>query len=288
MKNAEAQAALDAARRAAEDEARRRAVKWNPNSGLLLDDVRKMLAGGADDSKWYQQMLEGAGAFVSLGLALPSTFDKAKELAKGEWEAIESKSGGKIGREGLTKMYEQMLTQCSREGAASCDIEADVGALVRMSPLDLKWQEFSELWEPLVEAKARSEKDKVEGLSKVDISDAKSVFEMLDEDKSGFLEKGELVTLCKWLHEEVQPPLPDNQIQAETDKMVTALDTDSDGKVSFEEFEVYFLKEISQLSHLVKMVQRHKVPDIDHSVPPVIKEKLDAVSRCACLCHGCV
>eukprot|EP00656_Telonema_subtile_P051804 TRINITY_DN7065_c0_g1_i3.p1 TRINITY_DN7065_c0_g1~~TRINITY_DN7065_c0_g1_i3.p1 ORF type:complete len:900 (-),score=310.49 TRINITY_DN7065_c0_g1_i3:51-2750(-) len=148
----------------------------------------------------------------------------------------------------------------------------------------MSWSQFEQLWPLLVNFKARAEKAKVEGLSKVDLADAKEVFEMIDTDNSGFVDGQELGVLCKWLHAEIEPALSNEQILIETEKMVGMLDTNHDGKVSYSEFETYCLQQMGQLSTLTRCLKQQRAGvAIDHSeVPAALKRKLDTICRSLC------
>ena len=87
------------------------------------------------------------------------------------------------------------------------------------------------------------------------VGDVEQTFKNLDKDGSGYIEAGELATLLDNLHADLR-----NTTLA---VLVTQLDTDGDGKVSFEEFSKWYLK--SEQRVLGRMKEFFGLFDFDQS-----------------------
>jgi K+-dependent Na+/Ca+ exchanger-like protein len=73
----------------------------------------------------------------------------------------------------------------------------------------------------------------------------KEIFEELDADHSGVLEKGEVATLLKVLFSESAVAITDDQVQ----ELMVQLDVDCNGVVDFTEFSNWYLRSEQRLKH---------------------------------------
>ncbi|XP_078064090.1 parvalbumin beta-like [Mustelus asterias] len=73
---------------------------------------------------------------------------------------------------------------------------------------------------------------KTSGLAKKSADEIKKIFAILDNDKSGFIEKGELRSFLQYF-------CPEARVLSDTEmnSFVSAGDVDGDGRISFTEFQ---------------------------------------------------
>ena len=109
-----------------------------------------------------------------------------------------------------------------------------------------------------------------EAVAKIDLDEAKKRFEEFDRDKSGFLEEAEIAQVAKWVFGSLKPnekELLPEQIEAETKRLMKELDADQDKKVSFAEFEAYFVKEAANTEKI--KVAKQSMPNVDAQSGPI-------------------
>ena len=97
---------------------------------------------------------------------------------------------------------------------------------------------------------------------------AQKRFSELDVDKSGKLEKDELVVLAEWVWTQYHPegePISDKQKVEEGEKLLALLDQNGDGAMSFEEFSDWFRKTLQSIIRYNCKFKGH-----GHQAPPAV------------------
>jgi len=137
-----------------------------------------------------------------------------------------------------------VLEKVARDGATSEDIKMDARSMMEsIHSKTVSWPEFETLYKDLEKQHVKSKAIMSAAVSKLDKNIAKDKFESLDVDKSGFLQGEELCRFVDWLYHDMVPggkKLRKREMQVHADKLLAILDKDSDGKVSYAEFQDWF------------------------------------------------
>lgn len=106
---------------------------------------------------------------------------------------------------------------------------------------------------------------------------AMTKFNELDEDRNGFLEGSEITKLGEWMRDGLQTVHGGAEVCGEMDKMILKkLDTDGDGRLSFEEFNHWFRDSRRGLLRLLHIAARDTstFSSFSHSIPiPAIENE---------------
>eukprot|EP00658_Telonema_sp_P-2_P084503 TRINITY_DN9391_c0_g1_i1.p1 TRINITY_DN9391_c0_g1~~TRINITY_DN9391_c0_g1_i1.p1 ORF type:complete len:833 (-),score=301.79 TRINITY_DN9391_c0_g1_i1:127-2625(-) len=165
----------------------------------------------------------------------------------------------------LEQIVRLFLGVIAKENATKDEIDEDVAAALKMSrqfgktlKQSLSFKELKDLFQAITHGRLTYTKAIVQELASMPISAARRKFDELDTDNSGYLEAPEFEALGRWAFDGFMVDgelLGDTEIKIESDKLIQEIDADSDNRISFEEFERWYLGKAATLADLSDRIQ---------------------------------
>merc|ERR1712086_342773 len=100
-------------------------------------------------------------------------------------------------------------------------------------------------------------------------------FNMLDVDKSGYLDHSEMQELARWIYMSLTKDnkvLDEAQVGIEAQKLIRKLDKNGDGKIGIEEFQEFFEKKAKQAAKFAAAMNKKGVDSVDLLNDEIVKK----------------
>ena len=167
-------------------------------------------------------------------------------------------SNDQLGTRELTLLFEWLVDELKDVGSDERSMRLDVELLLTAAAgitqgAGMSWGTFEAFYVSIVENRILRDRDVASQAKVVTMSDARAIFDSLDQNASGYLDLDELRGLMQWCLSKISldqsGPLGGDELANETATLLKQIDTNTDGRVSWLEFEVFWACRDQEVSH---------------------------------------